>query len=46
LRGKTVGVLVAPLQGMVGVLQVNLRNLVYAISEIQKAKGGDANASS
>lgn len=40
LRGKTVGVLVAPLQGMVGVLQANLRNLVYALSEIQKAKGG------
>jgi large subunit ribosomal protein L10 len=40
LRGKTVGVLVAPLQGMVGVLQANLRNLVYALSEIQKTKGG------
>lgn len=40
LRGKTVGVLVAPLQGMVGVLQGNLRNLVYALSEIQKMKGG------
>lgn len=40
LRGKTVGVLVAPLQGMVGVLQANLSNLVYALSEIQKVKGG------
>ena len=40
LRGKTVGVLVAPLQGIIGVLQGNLRNLVYAISEIQKMKGG------
>lgn len=40
LRAKTVGVLVAPLQGMVGVLQGNLRNLVYALSEIQKQKGG------
>ncbi len=40
LRAKTVGVLVAPLQGMVGVLQANLRNLVYALSEIQKSKGG------
>jgi large subunit ribosomal protein L10 len=40
LRAKTVGVLVAPLQGIVGVLQGNLRNLVYALSEIQKAKGG------
>lgn len=41
LRGKTVGILVAPLQGIVGVLQANLRNLVYAISEIQKSKGGE-----
>lgn len=40
LRGKTVGILVAPLQGIVSVLQANLRNLVYALSEIQKAKGG------
>lgn len=40
LRAKTVGVLVAPLQGMVGVLQANLRNLVYALSEIQESKGG------
>lgn len=40
LRGKTVGVLVAPLQGILSVLQGNLRNLVYALSEIQKAKGG------
>lgn len=36
LRGKTVGVLVAPLQGMVSVLQANLRNLLYALKEIQK----------
>ncbi len=40
LRAKTVGVLVVPLQGMVGVLQANLRNLVYALSEIQKQRGG------
>ncbi|MBI2597095.1 50S ribosomal protein L10 [Candidatus Daviesbacteria bacterium] len=46
LRAKTVGVLVAPLQGIVGVLQANLRNLVYALSEIQKMKGGDTQASS
>lgn len=39
LRGKTVGVLVAPLQGMISVLQGNLRNLVYALSEIQKQRG-------
>lgn len=41
LRAKTVGVLAAPLQGMVSVLQGNLRNLVYALSEIQKQKGGE-----
>lgn len=35
LRTQTVGVLVAPLQGMVGVLQANLRNLVYTLSEIK-----------
>ncbi len=49
LRGKTVGVLVAPLQGIVSVLQGNLRNLVYvvrelssvyALSEINRMKGG------
>lgn len=40
LRAKTVGVLATPLQGIVGVLQGNLRNLVYALSEIQKMKGG------
>lgn len=40
LRAKTVGVLVAPLQGMVSVLSGNLRNLVYALSEIQKQRGG------
>ncbi|MCR4305782.1 MAG: 50S ribosomal protein L10 [Candidatus Daviesbacteria bacterium] len=41
LRAKTVGVLVAPLRGIVAVLQGNLRNLVYALSEIRKAKGGE-----
>ena len=40
LRAKTVGILVAPLQGIVGALQANLRNLVYALSEIQKTRGG------
>lgn len=49
LRAKTVGVLVAPLQGIVSVLQGNLRNLVYvvrelrsvyALSELQKQRGG------
>ncbi|MBI2600971.1 50S ribosomal protein L10 [Candidatus Daviesbacteria bacterium] len=41
LRGQVVGVLAAPLKGIVGVLQGNLRNLVYALSEIQKKKGGE-----
>ena len=40
LRGQTVGVLVAPLQGMVSVLQGNLRNLVYALNQIKISKGG------
>ncbi len=40
LRGQAVGILAAPLQGMVSVLQGNLRNLVYALSEIHKSKGG------
>lgn len=40
LRGKTVGVIAAPLQGMVSILQGNLRNLVYGLSQIQKMKGG------
>ncbi len=40
LKSRTVGVLVAPIQGLVGVLQANLRNLVYALSELQKTKGG------
>lgn len=40
LLGKLTKVLVAPLQGMVSVLQGNLAKLVYALSEIQKAKGG------
>ena len=40
LRGKTVGILVAPLQGIVSVLQGNLRNLVYAVDQIRLQKGG------
>ena len=40
LRAKTVGVLVAPLQGIVSVLQGNLRNLVYALNQIKISKGG------
>lgn len=41
LQGKVVGVLAAPLQGMVGVLNANLRNLVYALDQIRIAKGGE-----
>lgn len=40
LRAKTVGVLVAPLQGIVSVLQGNLRNLVYALDQIKLQRGG------
>ena len=40
LHGKVVGVLAAPLQGMVSVLQGNLKNLVYALDGIRKSKGG------
>lgn len=35
LRGKVVGVLIAPLQGVVSVLNGNLRNLVYALNQIK-----------
>lgn len=42
LRAKTVGILVAPLQGIVGVLQGNLRNLVYALDQIKIQRGGEA----
>ena len=43
LRAKTVGVLVAPLQGIVGVLMGNLRNLAYALDQIRIQKGGEQN---
>lgn len=46
LRGQTVGVLAAPLQGMISVLNGNLRNLVYALEQIRKQKGGDTLVSS
>lgn len=42
LRGQAVGLLASPLKGMVGVLQGNLRNLVYTLSAIQKVKGGES----
>jgi len=41
LRGKTIGVLAAPLQGMISVLNGNLRNLVYALNQIKLSKGGE-----
>ena len=41
LRGKTIGILAAPLQGMISVLNGNLRNLVYALNQIKLSKGGE-----
>ena len=41
LRAKIVGSLGAPLYGIVGVLQANLRNLVYALDAVRKQKGGE-----
>lgn len=41
LRSQTVGVLVAPLQGMVLVLNRNLAKLVYALDQIRIARGGE-----
>ncbi len=38
LRGKVVGGLYSPLYGMVGVLNANLRNLVYTINAIKDQK--------
>jgi large subunit ribosomal protein L10 len=38
LLGKMVGSLSSPLSGMVRVLQGNLRNFVYLLSELQKVK--------
>ena len=40
LRAKVVSVLAAPLQSMVGVLNGNLKNLVYALDQIRISKGG------
>lgn len=41
LRAKVVGGLGAPLYGIVGVLQANLRNLVYALDQIRVSRGGE-----
>lgn len=42
LRAQVVGALGAPLYGIVGVLQANLRNLANVIDQIRIQKGGDA----
>lgn len=42
LRGKVVGGLYSPLYGMVGVLNANLRNLVYTLNAIADQKGQNA----
>lgn len=41
LQGKVVGLLLAPLSGMVGVLNANLRNLVYALDQVRRQRGGE-----
>lgn len=41
LRGQVVGVLVAPLRGMINVLNGNLRGLAVVLNEIRKQKGGE-----
>ena len=38
LRGQILGVLVAPLRGIVSVLQGNLRNLVYVLDQIKERR--------
>ncbi|OGE30373.1 50S ribosomal protein L10 [Candidatus Daviesbacteria bacterium RIFCSPHIGHO2_01_FULL_44_29] len=41
LRAQVVGALGSPLYGIVGVLQANLRNLVYALDQIRISRGGE-----
>lgn len=41
LRAQVVGALGSPLYGIVGVLQANLRNLVYALDQVRIKKGGE-----
>ena len=41
LRAQVVGALGSPLYGIVGVLQANLRNLVYTLDQIRQQKGGE-----
>ena len=40
LQAKVVGALNSPIYGIVSVLNANLRNLVYVLSQIQQSKGG------
>ncbi|MDQ3098981.1 MAG: 50S ribosomal protein L10 [bacterium] len=42
MRGQVVGTLAAPLTGLVTVLNGNIRNLVYALNEVQKQKAANA----
>ncbi len=42
LQAKVVGTLASPLYGLVGVLQANIRNLVFALDQIRISKGGEA----
>lgn len=41
LQAKLVGSLGAPIYGIVGVLQANLRNLVYTLEQIRVVRGGE-----
>lgn len=41
LAAKLVGSLASPLYGLVGVLQGNIRNLVYVLGQIKHSKGGE-----
>lgn len=41
LRTQVVGLTVAPLKGIVTILQGNLRNLVFALDQIRAQKGGE-----
>lgn len=39
LQGKVVGAIYSPIYGLVGVLNANIRNLVYVLGQVQKSKG-------
>ena len=42
LQAKVVGSISSPLYGIVGVLQANLRNLVYALDQVKQKKAASA----